>query len=463
MVMNLRVGLAAMSAFAAPIMAMTSYPNYFFVPEDVLGSQWVANAKWSQANTIQDAEFVSAQGPWTVTSKPILPPTNSSHDYLSLRPYFWPDCSKVGNTTALTDQQIYTMCEYVRRDGEFNPDARMVNDTGAFQALSDSVFYNSLAWSYTKDSKYSNNIASQLYTWFLNPDTLMNPNLIYSQLLRGPGVQEGSHTGILDLKGMAKITSGVLTLRKGQAAEWTQVLDDGLNAWVKQYITWLTTDKMALEEKAATNNHGTYYFNQLAALQLLVGDIDGCKATIEEFFTGIYQGQIAANGDQPLESDRTRPYHYRAYNLMGVLINAKIGHYIGITDAFNRTSKSGAGIVQACDYAMGIPPTGEEDYTLELFPPLAMVASVFGDPDGKYAAWLKSKDVTYPSNAWYMLSSGLSDSGLVQPSPTASAGSPDATGGSGSGSGSNNGAVGLGASGLVGAVVALGAVLFSMI
>lgn len=459
MVTSLRVGLVA--AFAAPIMATTSYPNYFFVPDDVLGSSWVANAKWAQANTIQDAESVAAQGPWSVTTKPILPPTNSSHDYLSLRPYFWPDCSSVGNTTALTDQQIYTMCPYVRRDGEFNPDARMVNDTGAFQAMSDSIFYNALAWSYTKDSKYSTNIANEIYTWFLDPDRLMTPNLNYAQLLRGPGVQNGSHTGVLDLKGMAKLTSGILTLRKGQAAEWTQTLDDGLNAWVKEYIVWLTTNSMALEEKAAPNNHGSYYFNQLASLQVLVGDTAGAKATIEEFFTGIYQNQIAANGDQPLETDRTRPYHYRAYNLMAMVINAKIGSFVGITDAWNRTSKSGAGIKQACDYAMTISPTGEEDYTLELFPPLAAVASVYGDPDGKYAAWLKSKDATYPSNAWYMLSPGLSDSGLTMPSPTTSTGSPASTGGAGSNN--NNGAAGVRAGGVLGVVAALGLAVFSMI
>ncbi|QRW06180.1 alginate lyase [Ceratobasidium sp. AG-Ba] len=438
MVGHLRVGLLA--AFAGPVLSMTSYPNHFFVPEDVLGSSWVANAKWAQANTIVDAEFVSAQGPWTVTSKPILPPTNNSHDYLSLRPYFWPDCSSVGNTTALTDQQIYTMCPYVRRDGEFNPDARMVNDTGAFQALSDSIFYNALAWSYTKDSKYSSNIANQIYTWFLNPDTLMTPNLVYAQLLRGPGEQQGSHTGILDLKGMAKITSGILTLRK-------------------EYLQWLTTNSMSLEEKAAPNNHGSYWFTQAASLQLLVGDTAAAKATIEEFFTGIYQNQIAANGDQPLETDRTRPYHYRAYNLMAMVVNAKIGSYVGITDAWNRTSKSGAGIQQACDYAMTMPATGEEDYTLELFPPLAAVASVYGDPDGKYAKWLASKAPDYPSNAWYMLSPGLSDSGLTMPTPSASAGTPGSTSGSG---GQNNAASGLQVGAWSMLVVSFGAVLCSM-
>ncbi|KAF8601426.1 chondroitin AC/alginate lyase [Ceratobasidium sp. AG-I] len=451
-------GLAAVVAtFVAPVLSMTSYPNEFFAPDDVLDSSWVANAKWAQANTIEDAQFVAAQGPWTVTTKPILPPTNNSHDYLSLRPYFWPDCSNVGNTTELTQAQIQTMCTYVRRDGLFNPDARMVNDTGAFQAMTDSIFYNALAWSFNKDATYSTNIATAVNTWFINPDTLMNPNLIYAQLLRGPGVQEGSHTGILDLKCMSKLASGVLLLRKGQSAEWTSALDDGLNAWSKQYITWLTTDKMALEEKAAPNNHGSFYFTQLAALQVIVGDLEGAKATINEFFTGIYQDQISANGDQPLETDRTRPYHYRAYNLAAMTVNAKIGTYAGLTDAWNRTTKSGAGIQQACDYAMTLPATGEEDYVKELFAPLATVASVYGDPDGKYAAFLKSKDPLYPGSGYYLLAKGLSDSGLTQPTSTPTAGQPATTGTSNTSNGA--GKLEMGAAGMV---VALGAAFVSL-
>ncbi|CCO33991.1 hypothetical protein BN14_08082 [Rhizoctonia solani AG-1 IB] len=159
-------GLVATALLAAPVLSMTSYPNEFFTPETVLDSTWVANAKWAQANTIVDAKFVAAQGPWTVTSKPIIAPTGDKHDYMSLRPYYWPDCSSAGNTTELTNEQIYVTCPYVRRDGQFNPDARMVNDTGAFQAMTDSIFYNALAWSFTKDSTYSGNIANAINTCY---------------------------------------------------------------------------------------------------------------------------------------------------------------------------------------------------------------------------------------------------------------------------------------------------------
>ena len=46
------------------------------------------------------------------------------------------------------------------------------------------------------------------------------------------------------------------------------------------------------------SNHGTFYYNQLAAMQILVGDTAGAKQTLEEYFTTQYTWQIAANGDQ---------------------------------------------------------------------------------------------------------------------------------------------------------------------
>ena len=46
------------------------------------------------------------------------------------------------------------------------------------------------------------------------------------------------------------------------------------------------------------SNHGTFYYNQLAALQILVGDTAGANQTLHEYFTTQFQLQIAANGDQ---------------------------------------------------------------------------------------------------------------------------------------------------------------------
>ena len=51
---------------------------------------------------------------------------------------------------------------------------------------------------------------------------------------------------------MAKIASGVLLLRHANASGWAPEVDQGFQAWIKQYIVWLTTNSLGLGEKAAT-------------------------------------------------------------------------------------------------------------------------------------------------------------------------------------------------------------------
>ena len=52
-----------------------------------------------------------------VTNKTILPPSKDLKDYLSWPPYAWPDCSQAGNTTVLTDPEIWVRCKYGEQGG----------------------------------------------------------------------------------------------------------------------------------------------------------------------------------------------------------------------------------------------------------------------------------------------------------------------------------------------------------
>ena len=148
-------------------------------------------------------------------NKSVVPPTGDKHTYMSWAPYWWPDCSNVGNTTVLPEEQglcappvrsipqllmpllVYVLCKYVSRDGQFNPDVRLVNDTGDFQTMSDAILYNTLAWVIDGSDVYMNNAAHYIDTWFINPDTFMQPNLDFAQGVRGVGGSNGSHTGVL--------------------------------------------------------------------------------------------------------------------------------------------------------------------------------------------------------------------------------------------------------------------------
>ncbi|KAG9086917.1 hypothetical protein FS749_003284 [Ceratobasidium sp. UAMH 11750] len=438
------------------VTALTSYANEFISPDFFLARNWTDNSKYARDAIVESAQWIAAQGPWTVTSKTILPPSNDTHDYLSWTPYLWPNCTGVGNTTELTPQQIWVTCPYYDRDGVFNPDARLINDTGIFQAMSDSVFFNTMAWVITNDNTYASNAASAIKTWFIDPATAMNPNLNYAQLERGPGKQVGQHTGLLDLKCMTKIVSGVLMMRNGSAPAWTSDLDAGLNAWVTKYLVWVTTAELSLQEKAATNNHGSFWYNQLASLQILVGDTASAKKTIQEYFSGIYMNQIAANGDQPLETARPRPYHYRAYNLAAMIVNARLGQYLGLT-TWRTPSKANTTIQDACNYAMTFTASqsNEDGYDSELYPDVAAVGAIYGDPDEKYAKWLAGRDPSFPGQPYFLWDQPLSNEGLsgapnVSASGTASGVGPVKTGGA-----NGAGRIGAGAGVVVGVAVAL--------
>ncbi|KDR76943.1 hypothetical protein GALMADRAFT_119999 [Galerina marginata CBS 339.88] len=403
--------------------AQTAYANDFVDPDYILAKNFSAQTGRAQATVVSWAKELASSGPWSVTNKPFAPASGDKHDYLSWAPYWWPDCSGVGNKTALTDQQIWVTCPYKSRDGQFNPDVRLVNNVGDFQDFSEAVFYNSIAWALGTADKdtFEANAVRFLRAWFLDPDTKMNPNLKYAQVQRGPGSGIGSHTGVLDLKGIAKITTGILILRKGGSTAWTTDLDNQMVSWAKAYTSWLQSDPLAIDESESTNNHGTFYFNQLAALKILANDMAGAKESTDKYFDGLYLAQIAANGDQPLESSRTRPYHYRAYNLAGMITNARLAKYADPSSTvWNKTTTASATIKSALDYSMTISAaaSGESAYASELHPNVAAVASVYGDADGKYLAYLKRESstfITQPYILWNQPFAQNETSGVAPP------------------------------------------------
>jgi hypothetical protein len=174
--------------------------------------------------------------------------------------------------------------------------------------LADAVLYNTLAWVINSSSQYATNVANWINTWFLARDTYMKPNLNYARIVRGPKTSKiGRRTGVLDLRCMVKIVNAVLVLRAGNAPGWTSAIDSGQVAWAKSYIRWLTTGPLALAEAAATkcvthtlaqSNHGSYYYGQLAALQILVYDGASANPTIQKYFSTVFRNQVNGTGEQ---------------------------------------------------------------------------------------------------------------------------------------------------------------------
>lgn len=93
---------------------------------------------------------------------------------------------------------VWTECDYVDRDGQFNPDVRILaNDIGNFGNMSDGIMFSALAWAINGNTSYVDTIVKWIDMWFLNNDTAQTPNLNYAQMERGPTGQIGTHTGLL--------------------------------------------------------------------------------------------------------------------------------------------------------------------------------------------------------------------------------------------------------------------------
>jgi len=122
--------------------------------------------------------------------------------------------------------------------------------------------------------------------------------------------------------------------------------------------------------------------------------------------------------------------------------NAKLAEYINYP-AWDLKSTEGATIKSALDYAIQpqFSPIPGQEFASELFPQVASVAAVYGDPEGKYAAYLLGQDSSYINRNWYFWDQPLGDSGLT-PSIGTGAATPEGGSGSGSGSGSGGGANG---------------------
>ncbi|KAJ6552268.1 chondroitin AC/alginate lyase [Mycena vulgaris] len=428
--------LLATLLIAQPVAAtnvFTSYANDFVNPAAATG-QYASNLGGAQDTIVAWANEMNSYGPWSVTNKPVLAPSGDKHDYMSWAPYQWPDCSHAGNTTVLTPEQMWKTCAYVFRDGQVNPDRTTINDFQSFFNLSDAVLYNSLASTFQNQSSsiYSQNAVKFIKAWFLDADTSMNPNLNYAQMNRGPTGQNGAYTGVLDLRGFAKIASGILILRNHSSPDWTADIDSQMAAWCKKYIDWLQTSPSGKQAGDAKNNHGTFYVNQLAALKLLVNDTAGATTLGRAYFGGLFKSQIASNGDQPMEATRSRPFHYRNFNIAGMITNARLLKYADPTSNDWNTTSNGATIQTAVDFLMTTNPsaTSEANVTAEIYPNVAAVAATYGDPTGKYVSFLNSGGFPYGQDASFLWDQPLAGGTLSVTSNSSSSGSgsgPSAT------------------------------------
>ncbi len=286
----------------------------------------------TKVNTlVRQADSLLTRGPYSVTfQKTKMAPTNDKKDYLSQAPYWWPDPAKPDGKP------------YIRKDGKRNPEIYLLHDRSQLGDLCTAVKKLSFAYYYTGNEKYALKAKTLLETWFINPETRMNPDLNYGQYV--PGLNEGRGIGIIETRELTDIPDAVALLNESSNID--DGLIDGVKKWFLSYSDWLLNSENGKSERSQTNNHGTNYDMQLADFALFTGNKTLAAKIVKTFTFPRIEQQFTKDGAQPLELARTRSWDYTNMNLNAWCKLAILSDRLGI-DLWHEQTRDGKGIKAA--------------------------------------------------------------------------------------------------------------------
>ena len=318
----------------------------------------------------KDADAALKQGSLSVVDKSINPPSGDKHDYLSLAPYWWPDSNKPNGLP------------YIRRDGQVNPEIEGVPDHKNMDRVISATRTLALNYYFFGEESTAAHAAELLRTWFLNPETRMNPNLEFAQGVRG--INLGRGTGLIETRDIYRLVDAIGLLRGSKS--WTAADQKGMEDWCAKFLDWMMHSQNGKDEAAAKNNHGSYYDVQVASLALFAGKQDIARNILQSAGEKRIAVQIEPDGRQPLELERTKALGYSTMNLAGLFELGLLGENVGV-DLWSFRTADGRSIRKGLDYLLPFL-TGDQKWpyqqivefkTAEISPLLTVAAVKYKD------------------------------------------------------------------------------------
>ncbi len=254
--------------------------------EKVLKKQILAEAAWAMQ-----------QEPITVTASFCTRSAGGKHDFFSEADYFWPDPKNPDGP-------------YIDRDGMTNPD-NFVEHRKAMIRFSKIIGALASAYKITGDEKYVKQAALHLNAWFIDTETMMNPNLLYAQAVKGKFT--GRNYGIIDSIHLMEVAQGVIVMENTHAMDTETVA--ALKKWFGEYTEWLMTSKPGIQEELTKNNHSTCWAMQVASFAKFCNNQVVLDSMRMRYKTVLLPNQMGTEGSFPLEMARTKPYGYSIFNL----------------------------------------------------------------------------------------------------------------------------------------------------
>jgi len=272
---------------------------------------------------IKEADKALEFGPVSVMEKKNNPPSGDRHDYMSLAPYYWPDPAKSDGLP------------YIRKDGETNPEVKEYKDKEYMPKLCEVLETLTLAYYFSDNPAYAQHAAKLLRVWFLDAATRMNPNMNFSQAMKGHN--DGRGAGLIDSRHFIKAIDAVGLLNGSKY--WSAADQQGMQQWFSDFLNWMQTSKNGTDELHAKNNHGDWYDAQRLSMALFIDSMELAKKIVLNVENRLDK-QMTDNGRLPLEMERTTSLHYSNFAMEAFFVIAKMAEKTGI-DLWSYKSPSG--------------------------------------------------------------------------------------------------------------------------
>ena len=278
----------------------------------------------------RDAEEILEKPTVAVTKIDLPRPSGDIHDYVSIAIYRWPNPDTPDGLP------------WIPKDGVVNPATMSGNQPGnlygRIKKLALAAFYYP-----ERAEAYAEYANRQLYDWFINPETRMNPNARYAQGI--PGICEGRCSGLIDFAIAYVIFDGI-GIFEAMGLIDPEILA-AVKAWYVEFTDWILTDEYGLMIDRGHDNHATWhdanimasaFFNDRVALKRNIA-ITAYENRVKFF--------IAPNGAQNEELKRTKGMGYSFYNLDAMLIIASLSERLGYKKYWEADAERGVCVIKS--------------------------------------------------------------------------------------------------------------------
>ena len=100
-----------------------------------------------------------------------------------------------------------------------------------------------------RDRKYTDAAMRHIRAWFIDQKTMMNPNLLYAQAIKG--IATGRGIGIIDTIHLIEVAQS-LRLMEAQGIIEDKELQT-IRLWFSDYLTWLSTHRYGINAVSYTH------------------------------------------------------------------------------------------------------------------------------------------------------------------------------------------------------------------